>query len=485
MLRLQQYDFSVIYKKGAENPADFMSRHPLPIRHSRPNIADEYVNFIAQEALFPALTIEEIRSAVENDKQLHAVRAAIKTNLWSLDLVKPFRAISEEITIDHTNHILLRGTRIIIPQALQSRVIKLAHEGHQGVAKTKAMLREYVWFPEIEKLVKEEIDTCIACQATGQPNPQEPLQPTPLPEGPWKELKVDFCGPLPQDQYLLVIIDTYSRYPEVEHVTTTSARATIPKLDAIFARHGIPDEVKSDNGPPFFGDEFTSYMKSLGIKHTTSTPLWPQGNATAEAFMKPLGKAICTAVLENRKWKQELYRFLLNYRTTPHSTTKIPPAQLLSNRIVKGRLPLLPTKSCPVDRHDEARINDEKSKKKSKEYADAKRKVKESEIKVGDTVICRQNKQKKFSTKFEANPYTVVTVKGSKIVAKRGRYYVKRNSSFFKKISPKTDNSPDDDDDDDYISRMNDENDKTTRRSTRARVQTRRFGDPVDSSLIH
>ena len=113
------------------------------------------------------LTIEEIRSAVENDKQLRAVRAAIKTNLWSSDLVKPFRTISEEITIDHTNHILLRGTRIIIPQALQSRVIKIAHEGHQGVAKTKAMLREYVWFPEIEKLVKEEIDTCIACQATG------------------------------------------------------------------------------------------------------------------------------------------------------------------------------------------------------------------------------------------------------------------------------------------------------------------------------
>ena len=98
--------------------------------------------------------------------------------------------------------------------------------------------------------MKEEIDTCIACQATGTPNPQEPLQPTPLPEGTWKELKVDFYGPLPQDQCLLVVIDTYSGYPEVDHVTRTSARATIPKLDAIYARQGIPDEVKSDNGQP-------------------------------------------------------------------------------------------------------------------------------------------------------------------------------------------------------------------------------------------
>ena len=114
-----------------------------------------------------------------------------------------------------------------------------------------------------------------------------------------------------------------------------------------------------------------------------------------------------------------------------------------------------------------------------------KRKVKESEIKVGDTVICKQNKQNKFSTKFEANPYTVVTVKGSKIVAKRGRHYMKRNSSFFKKILPRANSRPDDNDDEDYIPRNDDVNDRTTRRSTRARVQTRRFRDPVDSSLIH
>ena len=81
MLRLQQYDFSVIYKKGEENPADFMSRHPLPTKPLHPNVADEYINFITQETLFPALTIEDLQSAVENDRQLRAVRAALKTNM--------------------------------------------------------------------------------------------------------------------------------------------------------------------------------------------------------------------------------------------------------------------------------------------------------------------------------------------------------------------------------------------------------------------
>ena len=73
-------------------------------------------------------------------------------------------------------------------------------------------------------------------------------------------------------------------------------------------------------------------MTAMGVTHTTSRPLWPQGNAEAEAFMKPLGKAIKTATLKHRPWQQELSKFLLHYRSTPHSTTKVPPAQLLYNR---------------------------------------------------------------------------------------------------------------------------------------------------------
>ena len=169
-------------------------------------------------------------------------------------------------------------------------------------------------------------------------------------------------------------------------------------------------------------------MKSLGITHVTSTPLWPQGNATVEAFMKPLGKVVRTALLEKHKWKQELNRFLLNYRTTPHSNTKIPRAQLLFNRVVKGKLPMLPVNKYPVNRHNEAKINDAKSKDQSKQYANAKRRVKESDINDGDKVLCKQNKLSKFPSTFDINPYTVIRIKGSRIVAKRGNRYLTRNS---------------------------------------------------------
>ena len=75
---------------------------------------------------------------------------------------------------------------------------------------------------------------CLACQASGPDSRPEPLNMSVLPPEPWHTLNIDFCAPFPTGEYLLVVIDAYSRFPEVEIVTSTSARATIPKLGTHF-----------------------------------------------------------------------------------------------------------------------------------------------------------------------------------------------------------------------------------------------------------
>ena len=89
-------------------------------------------------------------------------------------------------------------------------------------------------------------------------------------------------------------------FPEFEIVHSTTGKGTISKLDHIFTTHGIPKVLKSDNGPPFFGEEFKAHMQENGIKHQKITPLWPQANAEAENFIKPLTKAVCCAQVEGR-----------------------------------------------------------------------------------------------------------------------------------------------------------------------------------------
>ena len=111
-----------------------------------------------------------------------------------------------------------------------------------------------MWFPGIDKLVEKYVEeyvaNCIPCQASTPIKMCEPLQMTNLPEGPWQNISVDFCGPFPSGDYLLVPMDDYSRYPEVEILKSTSSKSTIPKLDKIFSAFGIPRQVKTDNGPP-------------------------------------------------------------------------------------------------------------------------------------------------------------------------------------------------------------------------------------------
>ena len=100
-------------------------------------------------------------------------------------------------------------------------------------------------------------------------------------------------------------------------------------------------------------------MTTLGIEWKTITPLWPQGNAVVERFMKPIGKLLKTAEIENKNWKQELQRFLLQYRSTPHQTTKVAPSELLFNRKIRGYLPELTHKKV-INKHKMAKTNLEK-----------------------------------------------------------------------------------------------------------------------------
>lgn len=231
VLRLQPYAFSVVYKPGKDNPADFLSRHPTLESASRHAFtADEYVNLLALSAVPKAMTMSEIQRATDADKELQSLRAAIRYNTWDSNFVKPYKDIKDELTVTPQN-IVLRDSRIVVPESLQQKAIDLAHDTHQGLVKTKALLCEKIWFPGIDQLVKETIDRCIPCQATGQPNPSEPLQMSDMPQGPWQKVQADFYGPLPSGEYLLVVTDRYSRYPEVEIVRSTKSSSVIPKFE--------------------------------------------------------------------------------------------------------------------------------------------------------------------------------------------------------------------------------------------------------------
>ena len=460
-LRLQEYNFSTVHTKGQDNPSDFLSRHPgTSTSDTLEKAAEEYVNFLANLSTPKAMSLEDIKQATKEDAVLQKLMQLIRYGNWASvkkdekfsatdkDELALFSKVRDELTV--TNDIVLRGTRIVVPRTLRQQTLALAHQGHQGIVKTKQLLREKVWYPWIDKEVERCISSCIACQANGPATPPAPLQMTPLPPSPWHTVHIDFCGPFPTGEYLLVIIDAYSRFPEVDIIHSTTAKGTILKLERIFATHGIPMILKSDNGPPFHSREFETYMIEMGITHQRITPLWPQANSEAENFMKPLTKVIRAAHIEQNDWKRELYKFLLNYRATPHMTTGLSPSELLFNRKIKVKLPQMVT-ATDQNKDQIVRQKDEQAKLKMKQHADTKRRTETSEIEIGDTVLVRQRKKSKFTSKFDQHPFKVVRKKGTMITANRNGKFITRNVSMFKKVhlEPRHFEQTSDDDDDD------------------------------------
>ena len=339
--------------------------------------------------------------------------------------------MKDELAVSASGNLILCGTRIVIPKCLQEHVVNLAHEGHQGLVKTKSLLREKVWFPNIDKLVESKVNSYRACLITTPECKREPLQVSPLPAAPWKETSVDFAN-LPNQEYLLLITDDYSRYPVVDIVKSTSAATAIPKLDRVFSEFGVPDVAKSDNGPPFNSKEFASFADDLGFKHRKVTPKWARANGEVERFVRTVKKVIKTAKLEHKNPKQELNRLLRNYRATPHSTTRVAPATALFGRSMKTKLPELTTpRSDP-----EIQECNRSAKAKMMKHADSKRYVKPSTVKEGDTVfVKRDDSKKKSDTPYDPRPHIVVEKKGSMVTTQDDDGVpVTRNSSFFKSV---------------------------------------------------
>jgi transposase InsO family protein len=432
-LRMQAYDYKVKHIPGLQNPADFLSRHLCsapPADTNQAMMAQIQVNMLVNDAVPKAVSLHELQEATSADSALQKVKISIMSNIWTKDKeTQPFYAIRNELVVDEENKVILRGHRLVVPTTLQQRVVQIAHSSHQGETKTKALLREKVWFPKMDTLVVDNVRSCIACQATTTANAPtlSPLQMTPLPPGPWQHVAVDFLGPVLDSRYLMVVIDEYSRYPVVCVLKTTAATAVLPHLKEVFAMFGTPTQVKSDNGPPFSSEAFAQFAKEQGFHHQKITPYWPNANAEAERFMKPLMKALRTAQVLGKPWKDHLTDFLKGYRNTPHPSTGQAPTSLLLGRQVQTGLPQLNPK---LD-ESEVRARDNQAKAKMKAHTD-KRLAERPNFQPGDKVLVRQQRLNKMSTPYNPKPYTIDKVKGTMITASSGDHSITRNQSFFK-----------------------------------------------------
>ncbi|KAM0736831.1 Uncharacterized protein ACS0PU_006480 [Formica fusca] len=193
----------------------------------------------------------------------------------------------------------------------------------------------------------------------------------------------------------------------------------------------MPSVIICDNGPQFANDKLYEWARINGFKIAHSAPLWPQANEEVERQNRSLLKRLKIAHAEKRNWKEELLDYLM-YRSTPHSTTGMSPSEMLFGRKIKSKMP-----EILGDRilDEETRERDAWNKLKEKDYYDKKKRIKETEIKPGDVVLVKGQKENKLSPEYKDTKFCVTDKKNNSvtITSPQGISY-KRNTSLVKKF---------------------------------------------------
>jgi hypothetical protein len=178
VLRLQPYDFHVIYVPEKTNIADPLSR--LSPRNQCGE-TDDYVKFVAGQASPRSMAPRKIEEASRLDPELRTFRGALREGNRSA-APRDYKHVFEELTI--VGFMILRNCRIVIPRLLRERTLHLAHEGHQGISKCKERLRSKVWWLGMDKDMERICRTCHGCQVTQLPSRPPPMKRSELPTGP-------------------------------------------------------------------------------------------------------------------------------------------------------------------------------------------------------------------------------------------------------------------------------------------------------------
>lgn len=336
-LRLLKYNVDVQYKPGKQMlVADALSRAYLT--DETPDLSYQSVTVHSVSSL--AVTSEKAAQLVaetRNDPTLSKVVQWIETDTWpasSKDVPQPLaQFVTLKPFLSLENGVLFYENRLVIPATLRPMILTRLHEGHLGIEKTKRLARDTVYWPGLTTDIVTSVKACEVCNKFARNNVKEKLSAYPIPTYPWQQLAIDIANFSGKDY--LVIVDKFSNWPEIVTLQSKTANEIVAHLSSLFARHGIPESIVSDNNP-FNSAAYNTFAQEWGFEPIFTSPHYPQSNGHAE-------RTVQTVKMMLRKCQEDgtsLHYALLQYRNTPLADTGFSPAQVLMGRRLRTKLPV-------------------------------------------------------------------------------------------------------------------------------------------------
>ena len=340
-IRAWQYDFVPQHIPGRINViADSLSRvTPLEFQDSNAEKDILAVNFL-QYSSVEERERDEVLRETSKDKELQSLKHYISTG-WPAKrsqipvFLHPYWNYRDELTVE--NGILMKNSKVLIPETLKQKYLIQIHQGHQGIEACRSRAREFVFWVNINNDLKEMVEKCDICQTQQNSTPIVQNYISEVPPHPWHTLGSDLFYFQRID--FLVVVDYFSKFLIVRKIPSSTSSAVIKELGMIFSEFGNPQIFRSDNGPCYSSQEFKFFMQNWLVEHRTSSPHYPQSNGLAESMVKVSKNLIEKAVRQDLPWN----RLLLDYRCTPISSEIPSPAEILFGRKLRSSISILPS----------------------------------------------------------------------------------------------------------------------------------------------
>lgn len=237
--------------------ADALSRAFLP--NSEPDLE------IADVKAFDLLSVSRKRQEDIKERTLNELQGlyTVIINGWpdtkneTPVSVRDYWTSRSELSV--MDGVIFKGMRIVIPPTLRSHMLSLIHKSHLGIVKCKQRAREVMYWPGMNSQIEQLVKDCEKCATFQNSQPPESLKPTPVPDLPYAVVGCDLFDF--ESKKYLVVVDYFSKYIDCMELQSQSSFSTIETLKCIFGTHGIPKEIRSDNGPQFSSYEFRKFLQ--------------------------------------------------------------------------------------------------------------------------------------------------------------------------------------------------------------------------------
>uniref|UniRef100_A0A5S6Q662 RNA-directed DNA polymerase n=1 Tax=Trichuris muris TaxID=70415 RepID=A0A5S6Q662_TRIMR len=255
------YDFALEYRSTTSfGNADALSRLIATQLRQEEDIVIASVDGEIQRVLVDAVrnlpvTSRMIRDETARDPMLQKVLQCLSKG-WPkvrAPLLQHFYNRRQSLSV--VDGCLLFADRVVVPNCLQGQVTSQLHSEHPGIVRMKALARSVVYWPGLDQQIENIVRQCSACAMVAKLPAKTPPCSWPPADKCWSRVHVDYAGPV-EGRYLLVLVDAFSKWPEVFITEKITSSATISLLSRVFAQFGAPETIVSDNGTQFTAAEF-------------------------------------------------------------------------------------------------------------------------------------------------------------------------------------------------------------------------------------